>query len=303
MEKTPSQYAVSRDGAPVAYRVYGEGEPTVVVCNGIGCNQAFVDPLIQDLARRYRTVIWDYRGHVDSPVPRDPRRVTMDACIEDLEAVMAALPGEQAVLAGFSMGVQIILEYYGRHPEQVLGLVPMLGACEHPLRTFFYLGRLFEGVVPAALGAVRRRPKLLQRVWSGVLSGPWMFPVAKATAIHRRAASREIFDSWCAHLAGIDVETFLQLGVYLGQHSAKHVLERVTVPCLVVAGERDNFTPLRVLRRLHAQIPGAQWFSVKEGTHGALFEFPEEINPRVHNFLAEHFGKTWSPGAHLQRAV
>ena len=124
----------SSDGARIAYRVFGAGEPTVLVSNGIGCNQAFVDPVIQALAEHHRVVLWDYRAHVDSPVPAD-------------------------------------------------------------------------------LGTT-----------------------------------------------------------------------------LVVAGEKDNFTPLSSLRRLRDGIPGAEYYEVPGASHAGLVEFPDEINARVVKFMTQHFG-------------
>ena len=168
-----SQYAIGFDGARIAYRVYGEGEPTVLLSNGIGCNQAFVDHVIRALSARYRVVIWDYRGHVDSEKPADPRDLTVDWCIRDMEAVVNAAGIDQVVLAGFSMGVQISLEYFHRHPEKIRGFIALLGTYEYPLRSLFYMGRAGEPLVRSVLKLVKLRPSVFQRVWRLALSGPW----------------------------------------------------------------------------------------------------------------------------------
>lgn len=290
MHKTESQFAIAPDGARIAYRVYGAGEPTVLLSNGIGCNQAYVNHLIRDLAEHYRTVIWDYRGHVDSDLPADPRDLTVEVCLRDMRAVAQAIGGERTVLAGFSMGVQIGLEYLHRYPQGICGFVALLGSYEYPLRSFFHMGRWGERIVPVLLSAARSRPELLQPIWSALLSGPWVFPAAKLLVLNPRAARREDFESWRRHLAQLQAETFLQLGVYLGAHSAAHALPRAaSLPCLIVAGERDNFTPLEVCRRMHQLIPGSEWVEVSGASHGGLFEFPERINPRVLEFMQRRF--------------
>ena len=94
------RFATSFDGARIAYRVYGQGEPSIFLSNGIGCNQAFVGRIIQALATRYRVVIWDYRGHVDSEKPKDPRDLTVDWCIKDMRAVALAAKLRLAVEMG-----------------------------------------------------------------------------------------------------------------------------------------------------------------------------------------------------------
>ena len=98
------------------------------------------------------------------------------------------------------------------------------------------------------------------------------------------------FDSWREHLADFDVRAFLRLAANLSHHSAAHVLPTVSVPTLVVAGEKDNFTPLSVLRRLRDEIPGAEYFEVAGGSHAGLVEFPDEIGARVTEFMTRHFG-------------
>ncbi len=64
----------------------------------------------------------------------------------------------------------------------------------------------------------------------------------------------------------------------------------VRVPTLVVAGEKDNFTPLSSLRRLRDGIPGAEYYEVPGASHAGLVEFPDEINARVVAFMTQHFG-------------
>ncbi len=280
----------SSDGATIAYRIFGAGEPTVLLSNGIGCNQALVEPLIQALAQRFRVVLWDYRAHVDSPVPQDLATMTVHHCLGDMEAVVADLGVERVVLAGFSMGVQIEIAYYERHPEQVQGIVVLLGPAEYPLRNFLHVGKWLEPVIPSLAKIAEENPQLFQLVWHTALSGPWANQVAKLLILNPRAMRWSYFDSYRAHLADFDVRAFLRLAADLGSHSAAHVLPTVSVPALVVAGEKDNFTPLSVLRQIRDEIPGAEYFEVKDATHGGLVEFPDEINARVCDFIGRRIG-------------
>lgn len=286
---TESQFTRSFDGTRIAYRTYGNGSPTILLSNGIGCNQVYLEYLIGDLEKHYRVVVWDYRGHVDSDTPTDLRNLTVDCCVQDVLAVMNAAEIDQAVVGGFSMGVQVSFEIYAQLTERVSGILALCGPYENPLRTFFYMGPLVNAVFPAFVSGVRRHRKLVQKVWRAVLSGPWVFPAAKLLVFNAKAVKRDDFERYRPHIANIDVVTFLQTAVYLSKHSAAGVLPRIEVPTLVVAGTKDNFTPLSVCRRMYEMIPGAEWFSVEDGSHGALIEFPEIIGNRVLQFLTRHF--------------
>src|SRR5581483_5997521 len=110
-------FAVGRDSTPVFYRVSGPaGAPAVVGCDGYVWKY-----LEQALAEGNRVVHWHYRGHGRTPPPRDPRRVDIVDLADDLAGVMDAALGDgaRAVLAGHSMGVQVCLEAYRRHPSRV----------------------------------------------------------------------------------------------------------------------------------------------------------------------------------------
>ena len=284
-----SRFTTSFDGTRIAYRVYGEGAPTVLLSNGIGCNQVYFDYLIRDLSDRYRVLAWDYRGHVDSDTPADMRNLDVDCCLQDMLAVMEATETGSVVLGGFSMGVQVNFEFYNQHPDRVLGILALCGPYENPLKTFFYLGPIANRLYPLFLHGARRRPKSVGKIWKAILSGPWVLPAGKLVIFNRKAVRREDFERYQPHIANIDVVTFLQTGAYLQQHSAREVLPRIKVPTLVVAGTQDNFTPISVCRRMYEMIPGAEWFPVKGGSHGALIEFPELIDERVLEFMGEHF--------------
>ncbi|MBN2493818.1 MAG: alpha/beta hydrolase [Deltaproteobacteria bacterium] len=287
--ETQSRIAIAADGARIAYRSYGRGAPTVLLSNGIGCNQAYTDHLVRALASRYRTVIWDYRGHVDSDPPSGPEQTSVAACLRDLEAVVGELGGGDLVLAGFSMGVQISLEAYLRLRDRTRGLLLLLGTFEFPLRSFFHAGPLWERIAPGVLAAGRSWPEALRASWRTLFAGPWLWPAARLLVLNAQAARREDFESWQIHLSRMAPETFLQMAIHLGQHSAASALPQIDVPCLIVAGDRDNFTPLEVIERMHARIAGSELAVIEGASHGGLFEFAEQVNARVLSFMAEHF--------------
>lgn len=98
--------AVSADGSRIHVEVHGpDSAPAVVLAHGWTCNTHFWAAQIRDLAVDHRVVAYDQRGHGRTPAV-GPEGYSTDALADDLEAVLAAAlaPGEQAVLAGHSMG-------------------------------------------------------------------------------------------------------------------------------------------------------------------------------------------------------
>jgi len=54
---------------------------------------------------------------------------------------------------------------------------------------------------------------------------------------------------------------------------------------LVVAGERDLFTPLNRSKEMAERIPGAELLVLREGSHAAMVEQPELVALTIEKFL------------------
>ena len=118
-------------------RAWGErgARTPVLLCDGIGCDGYVWRYLRADLADRFG-LHPHYRGHGRTAPPRDPARVTIEDLADDVACVLDDALVDRAVLIGHSMGVQVALETYRRHPRRVAGLVLVCGAASHPLKTF-----------------------------------------------------------------------------------------------------------------------------------------------------------------------
>jgi len=87
------------------------------------------------------------------------------------------------------------------------------------------------------------------------------------------------------HVQRMDPRYFLRAMQAAAEHGAEDHLSAVDVPTLIVAGDRDRFTPTWLSRRMALEIPSAELFLVRGGSHTALLERPEEVNRAVLDFL------------------
>lgn len=280
--------ATAPDGAILAWSAEGSGPRALVACNGIGVSTFFWRRISRHFAALgpFTFVIWDYRGHGRSPVPENPESMTVAGCARDLWTVADASGFEQAVLLGHSMGTQVILEAYRQHPERTLALVPMLGAAGNVFASF--LGG--DALVPAIRMLVEvgaTNAPLAQRVLRAALRLPGVWEALRALGvIHPDLCPREEFEPYFAHLSRLDLRGYFALARDLLSHDAGALLEQVRVPTLVVAGERDLFTPLRRSREMASRIPGAELLVLREGSHAAMVEQPELLSLTLEKFLA-----------------
>jgi pimeloyl-ACP methyl ester carboxylesterase len=255
----------------------------IVLCDGIGCDGYVWRHLRRDLAGR-RLVHPHYRGHGRSSPPGDPARVSIPALADDLAAVLDDAGVERAVLAGHSMGVQVALETYRRHPGRVVGLILLCGAPSHPLRTFRGTATL-EKVLPFVERWILRAPRAVNRLKRVLMPTRFAFEVAGRLEINRTLIDPGDFMPYLEGLARIDVRLFIAMLAEAGAHSADDVLPTIEVPVLVVAGDRDGFTPPERSRAMAAAIPGAELLIVEDGSHTAPIERPALVGEIAQRFL------------------
>jgi pimeloyl-ACP methyl ester carboxylesterase len=77
---------------------------------------------LEHLRRDRRAIAIDLRGHGHSDLPRDGD-YSIPAMANDIESVTKALDLKRFFLVGHSMGASASIEYAGRHPEMVAGLL------------------------------------------------------------------------------------------------------------------------------------------------------------------------------------
>jgi pimeloyl-ACP methyl ester carboxylesterase len=281
----------AHDGTRIWCATDGQG-PTLVLCDGIGCDGYIWPYLLDHFDERFTFVRWHYRGHGRSEDPADPERVTMQDITDDLHGALHLLAAEQriqlpAILVGHSMGVQVILEYAHRFPQDVRALVPLCGSPGRPLDTFKD-SDTFKTVLQPLLNAVKRAPHLAQTLWNSALNPTLSWLVASRTEVDPKRVRRVDFLPYLKHMGRVRIETFLSMLNALSEHDARPYLPDIHHPTLVFAGERDSFTPMRLSEDLVALLPHARLVVLPEGTHTAPLELPDLINQELERFLEAH---------------
>lgn len=282
--KREAGYAKSFDGTKIYYESIGSG-PTLTCCNGIGVSTFFWKYIEEHFSKDYRIITWDYRGHNKSQYPDDLSKLTMDTNVADLRAVLDHLKIKSTMLAGHSMGVQVILEFALQYPERTDALIPMFGTYGEPIKTVFntnVIDKLFPTI--QRVGSSRRLQPLLGKATNFKYS----YEIAKlSTIINPMYCGREDMLDYFEHLGRMDKAVFLNMAAHMNDHTTLPYLQDIKAPTLIFAAERDYLTPLYLSKRMASLIPSAEITIIKKGSHAAIVEFPEYINLRIEKFLRE----------------
>jgi pimeloyl-ACP methyl ester carboxylesterase len=133
--KQQIRFCTGTDGVRLAIATVGKGPPLVRAATWL--THVEMDPLnlvsrhwIAEMGRGNFYVRYDSRGNGLSD--RKVERISLEAWIEDLEAVVDSLGIESFPLLGISQGAAIAVGYAARHPERVSRLV-LYGGCARGL--------------------------------------------------------------------------------------------------------------------------------------------------------------------------
>jgi len=118
----PPGIAISKDGTPISYEIYGEGEPTLVFVHGWCCDSRYWREQVPRFSKKYRMILVDLAGHGHSGFRSSS--YSMKAFGEDVKAVAKAAAGTgEIILVGHSMGGPVIAEAARLMKDKVIGLI------------------------------------------------------------------------------------------------------------------------------------------------------------------------------------
>jgi pimeloyl-ACP methyl ester carboxylesterase len=268
----------SADGTRiVGWRNNGEGPP-VVISNGLGTSPA-AWPTVTDVASGFRVVTWYYRGTGGGERPRDLTHVRIEDHVADLVALLDHEGIERAVVACWSLGVNVGFELARLHPDRVAGLMAVAGVPGGTFRAMFGpLGvpRRFRhdlGVAAARLGRRIGRPLS----WLSMhvpLNGVTARVINHTGFVLPRAAPDRLIAA-LEEFRQHDFEWYFTLAVGAAEHAPMD-LSFIDVPITLVAGRYDVLTSMHDMVEAASELPHAE-LHLLPGSHFLPLEFPDEL--------------------------
>jgi pimeloyl-ACP methyl ester carboxylesterase len=241
----------------------GDGPPVIFV-GGLGDDHTLWAPLIGELGRSYRYLVFDNRGAGRSGDPGRPHAISTWA--EDAHLLAEAVGMSPAVLVGCSMGGAIVQEWALRHPRDAAALVLISTWSTTDARL---ADTLIHWSSLSSAGEERALLESMVRLC--------------ASPEHLRAHpdfARELLAAPAPPRFGFLAQARACLG-----HDTRDRLGAIRVPTLVVCGTRDYLVDPYHAQQLTAAIPGATLSTVDAG-HVPFWERPGETAEIFDAFVA-----------------
>lgn len=261
--------------------------PVVLLCNGLGTNP-YAWPALLRADCGVRVLSWNHRGVGGSERPADPRRVGMDAFVEDALAVLDHAGVQACTVAGWSIGVNTAFELAVLHPRRVRALFAVAGV---PGGTFSSFG------APLLIPRAARKPLALAVTSALRRAGRALSPVTSRLPVGPRAAAALTHSGFMlpgpdpddvCRAVGEFLTTPVEWYMHLARAAAAHPrvsLSAITAPATFVAGTYDILASAADMATAATRMPGAEYVLLR-GTHFLQLERPDEVHGHLLGLVA-----------------
>jgi len=262
---------VAVDGPP--------GAPAMLLLHSLGTNLHVWDAQVASLARGFRVVRFDLRGHGLTELSAGP--FAIEDLADDALAVLDALGIAIAHVGGVSIGGMIAQAVATRAPGRVASLILCDTALTLPPPEMW---RTRAATVRAEGTAAIAEATLARWVTPAYLASPGgrgLRAILLRTHPEGYAAAAEV-------LATADLT---------------HTTPALRVPALVIVGELDPSTPIAAAEALRDALPGAQLAVIPGAAHIPLVEQPEAVTAAILAFLTPRDADLTAAGARVRAEV
>jgi long-chain acyl-CoA synthetase len=227
--------------------------PAMVFIHGFGGRAAYWEHQLEQFHGDYRVIALDLRGHgyTDAPTAEQGARYDVPELVGDIEAALEVLRvPRQFTLVCHSFGGALSSFFIQRNAGRVSALVIIASASEFRLRA---TGRWLLRVPPFLLSLLR---KVLPYVGMDIAR---VYPAAHVVYLQNKNA----LSTW----------------------NGAEYLRRITVPTMVILGQRDILFSQSSYLEVAQLVPGAEEVIIPVSAHQVMVERPDAVNRAIERFL------------------
>jgi esterase len=277
----PRDEFIEANGLRFRYREWGDGRTrhAIIMLHGYASTSELWSDVAIDLAREFRIIALDARGHGQSDTASD-HDYTRASQVEDLEAIIESLGLRSVTLVGHGMGGGAALCYAAEHPEVVTALVVIETAPE-VLRSGVESLRRLVGSAPE-----------FSSLDDAVQTFREFYPHASTEQIERRvlaSLTQNDDGGYVWHFDSIFRDPMARPPEPdPGQRRLADLwdcADRVQCPTMIVRGAETNMLTPEAIQRLHRRIHGSRVSLIEDAGHDVPTDQPAALALNIREFL------------------
>jgi len=257
------------DGLTIAAQEWGNpAGPEILFIHGFSqSSMSWMRQVDSDLAKEFRIVTYDLRGHGNSDKPVEPERYRdSKAWGDEVQAVIDAAGLKRPVLVGWSYAGRVISDYVTTHGADKIAGINFVDASIK--------------LDPALVGEnLKNLPLMASDDLATNIA-------ATRTFVHGCFSKQPSADDFETMLAfNMMVPAKVRAGLSGRPLDATEVMSKLKIPVLVTHGAEDRNAKVGVAKYTASVIPGAK-LSIYEGIgHSPFYEDPTRFNNELAAFV------------------
>jgi len=264
-------------GLQLAVREWGNPDgPAILLIHGWSQNhmcwsQQYTN---EKLAKKYRMVTFDLRGHGDSERPLAPENYTNSQLwADDIAAIIKEMKLKKPVLVGWSYGGAVISDYLRFYGDSAISGIDFVDGANKIMQSQGYpmVGPVFLNNA----GGMCAPPDLDTNLEA---------TMAFVTGCSNKPIRQELF----ARAIGYNMVVPPQVrGAMVARDlNNDDVLSKISVPCLITQGKADNVILPAMAEYTAKMVPGAKLSLYKDIGHSPFVEDTARFNSELDAFVA-----------------
>ena len=249
-----------------------EGQAVLFLHGFSQCSLAWSRQLSSDVARRYRLVAMDLRGHGSSDKPRDAYSDSR-VWAADVDAAIRELELDRPILCGWSYGPLVILDYIRHFGEDAIGGIHFVSGV-----TKLGSPEALEVLTPEFLGLV-----------PGFFSTDADESVRSLESLLRLCFAQEPSAADLYLMLGYNaaVPSFVRQALFSRAFDNDDLLPTLRKPLLITHGAADAVVKRPAVEQLERAMPGAQVHLMADAGHAPFWDDAPSFNQRLAAFCDE----------------
>lgn len=259
-----------QDGTSLYYEVTRSKKGTIVFLHGLGGDVAAWDEIRTFFDHiGYSTIAVDLRGHGFSGHPEAKEGFKLSQMAQDVKDILTAEKIKQCILVGHCFGGLVAYLFAERFPEQLQGLILISVGAKQPY---------FLDFAP-----IKKATHMLMKT---------IAPFGFSHHIPRHAdysLGKYEHDFEPLGLLRVIRSSSLRSYLYLTNEvfsfGGLETFSPLSIPTLLLGGEKDSIYPSQVIAAVHKKLPGSVLRYIEGSNHPTVLNQPMEVSWEIQQFL------------------
>lgn len=266
-------------------RVFGEGDPIIMIHGGPGLSQDYLLPFMSSLAETHQVIFYDQRSCGASTGKIDSQSIQIQTYLDDLESIRKHFGYKKFSVLGHSWGGFLAMQY-----------------------AIFYPDSIHQLVLLNSLPASSEEYALFSQEWQKRMT-PYLEELSRIKATPAFAEGdpgtianyyRMIFERYCYHskkaqllnltmtpeafINGSKVYDVFNQNLFTRTYNYHEQLKQINLPTLIIHGDVDPI-PFLTAEKTHASIKDSTYILIQNCGHFPYVETPEELFKHLNQFF------------------